>query len=30
MVGIADLLESDHGWSTDQSEGFWDVRPAKG
>jgi len=41
MVGIADLLESDHGWSTEQSEAwfdrmglweedFWGVRPTNG
>jgi hypothetical protein len=24
MVGIADLLESDHGWSTEQSEAWLD------
>ena len=41
MVGIADLLESDHGWSAEQSEawldrmGLWEedscgVRPTKG
>jgi hypothetical protein len=41
MVGIADLFESDHGWSTEQSEawlermGLWEedyceVRPSKG
>jgi hypothetical protein len=41
MVGIADLLESEHGWSTEQSEAwldrmglwdedFWAVGPTKG
>ena len=41
MVGIADLLESDHGWSTEQSEAWldrmglweedsWEVGPAMG
>jgi hypothetical protein len=24
MVGIADLLESDHGWSKEQSEAWLD------
>jgi hypothetical protein len=27
IVGIADLLESDHGWSTEQSEAHQGLTP---